>query len=140
MTELFGEQTPEVLPYLATLLSLPVPEALAEKVQHLDGEAMGRQLYRASRLYFARLAEERPLVVAFEDVHWMDASSAELLEHLLPLIRRGPDPLLLRLPAGARQPTRPSAGAGEDGLCRRAPVTSRSRPSRRPRARRWCGS
>ena len=47
---------------------------------------MGHQLYRASRLYFTRLAEERPLVVAFEDVHWLDASSAALLEHLLPLI------------------------------------------------------
>ena len=47
---------------------------------------MGRQVYRATRLYFARLAEERPQVVVFEDVHWMDASSAALLEHLLPLI------------------------------------------------------
>ncbi len=28
----------------------------------------------------------RPLVVTFEDVHWMDASSAALLEHLLPLV------------------------------------------------------
>ena len=53
---------------------------------HLDGEAMGHQLYRASRLYFTRLAQEKPLVVAFEDVHWLDASSAALLEHLLPLI------------------------------------------------------
>ena len=46
---------------------------------------MGRQVYRATRLYFARLAKERPQVVVFEDVHWLDGSSAALLEHLLPL-------------------------------------------------------
>ncbi len=51
---------------------------------------MGHQLYRASRLYFSRLAQEKPLVVAFEDLHWLDASSAALLEHLLPLIEELP--------------------------------------------------
>jgi hypothetical protein len=90
MEALFGDETPEVLPYLATMLNLPVPEAFADKVQRMAGEAMGRQLYRASRLYFARLAGERPLVVAFEDVHWMDASSPALLEHLLPLMDEVP--------------------------------------------------
>jgi class 3 adenylate cyclase/tetratricopeptide (TPR) repeat protein len=90
VTALFGEQTPEVLPYLASLLSYPVPEEFAERVRHLDGEAMGRQVYRASRLYFGRLAEERPLVVVFEDVHWLDGSSAALLEHLLPLTEKVP--------------------------------------------------
>ncbi len=49
----------------------------------------------------------------------MDASSAALLEHLLPLMRRGADPLLLRLPARARQPSRPAAGTGAHGLCGR---------------------
>ena len=87
---LFGDETPEVLPYLATLLSLPVPEGLDEKLRHMDGEAMGQQVYRASRLYFARLAAERPAVVVLEDVHWMDASSAALLEHLLPLVDEAP--------------------------------------------------
>ena len=82
--------SPEVLPYLATLLSVPLPEELASKVALLDGEAMGHQLYRASRLYFTRLAQEKPLVVVFEDVHWLDASSAALLEHLLPLINELP--------------------------------------------------
>ena len=86
LTALFGGEVHEVLPYIASLLSLPVPEELSDKVRHLDGEAMGRQLYRAMRLYLARLSEERPLVVAFEDVHWLDASSAALLEHLLPLM------------------------------------------------------
>ncbi len=32
----------------------------------------------------------RPTVVVFEDVHWLDGSSASLLEHLLPLTREAP--------------------------------------------------
>ena len=87
---LFGHEGAEVLPYLATLLTLPIPEDLAHKVRHLDGEAMGRQVYRATRLFFARLAAERPTVVVVEDVHWLDGSSASLLEHLLPLTREAP--------------------------------------------------
>ena len=90
LSGLFGDEAPEILPYLATLLSVPLPEELAQKVVQLDGEAMGRQLYRAARLYFTRLAQERPLVVTFEDVHWLDASSTALLEHLLPLIDKLP--------------------------------------------------
>jgi class 3 adenylate cyclase/tetratricopeptide (TPR) repeat protein len=87
---LFGSERSEILPYLATLLSISLPEDLAQKVRYLDGEAMGRQVYRATRLYFARLARERPTVVVFEDVHWLDGSSAALLQHLLPLTREVP--------------------------------------------------
>ena len=125
LTGLFGDQASEVLPYLATLLSVPLPEELAPKVELLDGEAMGHQLYRASRLYFTRLAEEKPLVVAFEDVHWLDASSAALLEHLLPLIDELPLLLLLRGAARARH------GAHPDRSNWRAPLT----PSERRRLR-----
>ena len=73
---------------------------------------MGHQLYRASRLYFTRLAQERPLVVVFEDVHWLDASSAALLEHLLPLDRRAAAPGVLRGAARARHGAHPPAAAG----------------------------
>ena len=37
-----------------------------------------------------RLAADRPHVVLFEDVHWADASSLDLIEHLLPLARGSP--------------------------------------------------
>ncbi len=87
---LFADQVPEILPYLATLLALDVVEELAERVVYLDGEAMRLQIFRASRLYVERLARERPTVLVFEDFHWADASSAALLEHLLPLVVSAP--------------------------------------------------
>jgi class 3 adenylate cyclase/tetratricopeptide (TPR) repeat protein len=88
--ELFQEKTAEILPYLASLLSIEVSGEYAERVKYLDGEALGRQVYRSSRRFFQRLAEQQPLLLLFEDLHWMDASSASLLEHLLPLVERVP--------------------------------------------------
>jgi class 3 adenylate cyclase/tetratricopeptide (TPR) repeat protein len=87
---LFPEETAEILPYLASLLALKVTEEYAERVKYLDGEALGRQVYRASRRFFQRLAEQTPLVLVFDDLHWMDTSSAGLLEHLLPLTESVP--------------------------------------------------
>jgi tetratricopeptide (TPR) repeat protein len=87
---LFREDTHEYLPYLATLLALPVPWELVERVKYLDGRAMSRQLLFASRRFFERLARRRPLVLVFEDLDTIDRSSGELVEHLLPLVESVP--------------------------------------------------
>ncbi len=85
---LFGEQTSEILPYLATLLTWEMRPEYAERLTLLDSEAMGRQIFLVSRRFFERLAQLQPLVLVFEDLHWIDESSANLLEHLLPLVER----------------------------------------------------
>lgn len=98
---LFPDQVAEVLPYLANLLALEVREGFEERVKYLDGEAMGRQIFLTSRRFFERLAQERPLVLLFEDLQWADESSIVLLEHLLSLVKRVP--LLI---GGVRRPDR----------------------------------
>ncbi len=88
--KLFGEETIDILPFLASLISLEAKGVYAERVKHLDGEATGHQIYLAARRFFERLAASRPTVLLFEDLHWADQSSALLLEHLLPLVDRLP--------------------------------------------------
>lgn len=88
--DFFGEGTSEILPYLATLLSIDVRDEYVDRVKFLDGEEMRQQIFIVSRRIFERLARERPLVLVFEDLHWIDESSAHLLEHLLPLVERAP--------------------------------------------------
>jgi len=90
ITALFGDNTSEVLPYLASLISLEVRGDYAERVKYLDGEAMRRQVFLAAHRFFERLAQTQPLVLVFEDLHWIDESSAVLIEHLLPLVKRLP--------------------------------------------------
>ena len=90
MRRLFGENAAELLPYVGTLIALALPEALVERIRALDGLSMGHQIFRSALLLFEQLAQERPTVVVLEDWHWADASSAELLEHLLQLAERVP--------------------------------------------------
>jgi class 3 adenylate cyclase/tetratricopeptide (TPR) repeat protein len=90
ITGLFPDTAGEIAPYLASLLGVPLPADLAARVQHLDAQAMGRQVLLASRRFFERLATRQPLVLVFEDLHWFDQSSMELIEHLLPLVEKVP--------------------------------------------------
>jgi class 3 adenylate cyclase/tetratricopeptide (TPR) repeat protein len=88
--ELAGHEKADLLPYLATLLALEVGGDLAERIRYLDAEAMRRQIFRSSRRWLERLAQERPLLVVLEDWHWADGSSLELLQHLLGLVTTTP--------------------------------------------------
>src|SRR5579859_861759 len=87
---LFGEETIDYLPYLASLLALEVRGEYAERVKYLDGEAMGKQIFLSARRFFERLARSQATVLVFEDLHWMDESSTLLLEHLLSLVETVP--------------------------------------------------
>lgn len=88
--DLFAGEAVEILPYLASLLSLEPRESFLERVKYLDGEALRRQVYRATRRFTRRLADRKPLVLVFDDLHWMDITSAGLLEHLLPVTQLAP--------------------------------------------------
>jgi class 3 adenylate cyclase/tetratricopeptide (TPR) repeat protein len=90
LTAALGDEAEDILPYLAVLLALDVPSELQPRVQYLDSHAMGAQIFRAVWLLVDRLARQRPLALVFEDVHWADRSSTELMEHLVPLIEQVP--------------------------------------------------
>jgi tetratricopeptide (TPR) repeat protein len=87
---LFPDDFAEVGPYLATFLSLPVGADLQHRVAYLDGDATGLQIFRSVRLYVERLSRHQPLALVFEDLHWCDQSSLDLLEHLLPVVASAP--------------------------------------------------
>ena len=87
--ELWGDRLDEHCPYLSVFLSLPLDEASAERVKHLDAEGLRQQILLTLRDWVQAMARRGPLVLVFEDVHWVDASSLGLLEYCLPLCKRG---------------------------------------------------
>lgn len=87
---LWGDQFGEYYPYLATLLSLPLEEPFIESVKYLDAEGLQHQVFTAVRGWVKRLAEQKPLVIAFSDAHWADASSLALLTYCLPVCEAHP--------------------------------------------------
>ena len=51
----------------------------------LEGEALKRELFDAVTSIWRRLASDGPTVMVFDDMHWVDPASAELLRHLFQL-------------------------------------------------------
>lgn len=84
--DLFGDAALDVYPYLGHLLSLNLPGAALERVKLLDPQALQTQYLAALRQFLITCAARKPLVLIFDDIHWADPSSTELLVKLLPLV------------------------------------------------------
>ena len=90
-----GEEANAHLPYLTTFLNLPLDQSQQDKVRYLDAEALQRRMFVAIGTLMEAEARAAPLVLALEDIHWIDQASQRLLEFLMPLVDRAPLLLLL---------------------------------------------
>ena len=78
----------EYAPFIATLLEIPPMGSDGERVRFLEPPDLRQAIFTAMAGYLELLALSQPLVLVFDDVHWIDPSSLELLERLLPLADR----------------------------------------------------
>jgi ABC-type oligopeptide transport system substrate-binding subunit/class 3 adenylate cyclase len=92
---LFGDEAPAVTSYLHHLMGAPLEGEWADQIRQLDGETRKHQTILALSAYLEKIAGHTPTVVLLEDAHWLDPSSLEALEGLLPLTDRVPLMLLL---------------------------------------------
>ena len=118
-----------LLPPLLALLDVPVEDAAW---QTLDPPQRRQRTLDAVKRLLLRESQVQPLLVVFEDLHWVDGETQALLDSLVESLR-------LRAPAAAGQlPPRVRAPLGQqDGLL---PAAARQ-PARRERggaARRRC--
>jgi class 3 adenylate cyclase/tetratricopeptide (TPR) repeat protein len=96
-----AEERSFVEPRLAHLLGLE------------EGTPSDRQdLFAAWRLFFERLADTNPVVLAFEDLHWADTSLLDFIEYLLEWSRESPL-YVVTLARPELQERRPGWGAGQ---------------------------
>ena len=77
-------------PFMATMLGVSVPEDSDAQLKHLQPPQIREKIFAAIKGLVASEATERPLVLVFEDVHWGDPTSLDLLETLMPLADRVP--------------------------------------------------
>jgi tetratricopeptide (TPR) repeat protein len=56
----------------------------------IQGELLRQRIFGLMASFFTKLAEEHPTMLVIEDSHWADATSLELVEHLVPLTGRMP--------------------------------------------------
>jgi class 3 adenylate cyclase/DNA-binding winged helix-turn-helix (wHTH) protein/tetratricopeptide (TPR) repeat protein len=71
-----GEELQPIIPYLRYLLAIDPGDA---RVQHLDPRLRRMEIFHALRHLILRIAGERPLVLVFEDLHWIDRATEEFL-------------------------------------------------------------
>ncbi|HET8557346.1 MAG TPA: ABC transporter substrate-binding protein [Gaiellaceae bacterium] len=87
----------ELYPYLGGLLEVALEHEAEARTSQLSPEALQWRTFEVVGQLFFRLAEEAPLVLAFEDLHWADPTSVQLLEQLLSLAEEAPVLLVLSL-------------------------------------------
>ncbi len=80
---LLGDEAAELLPFLAALTNVQLRADERHRVEAMQGDARGKLLQRAVTRVLAGLAAQRPLVLVFDDLHWADGSSIELLCEVL---------------------------------------------------------
>jgi class 3 adenylate cyclase len=69
--------------YLAHLMALPQDPAVVDRIEALDPAILQGRYVTALAHVLAAESRRRPLVVAAEDVHWIDPSSARIIERLM---------------------------------------------------------
>jgi ABC-type oligopeptide transport system substrate-binding subunit/class 3 adenylate cyclase len=85
LEQLFAGGADELYPYLGSLLDLALEREAEARTAQLSPEALQWRTFEVVGQLFARIAEEAPLVVSVEDLHWADSTSVLLLEQLLGL-------------------------------------------------------
>ncbi|MBC8279488.1 MAG: AAA family ATPase, partial [Chloroflexi bacterium] len=76
-------------PFIATLMGVPVSEDDAELLSYLQPPQVQDKIFRAVRTLLEKESQIQPLVLVFEDLHWADPTSLDLLETLFSLTDRG---------------------------------------------------
>ena len=75
-------QRDDWMPLFAALLSLPLPENHYPPLQ-LSAQKLGERTREALVEWLLCIAEKAPVLVVWEDLHWADPSTLELLELLI---------------------------------------------------------
>ena len=73
------------LPFLEALLGVE-SEASLRLVRGLEGDALRQRIAEAIRNYIGALAQRAPAVLVFDDLHWADEASVELLLNVAELV------------------------------------------------------
>ena len=106
-----------LLPPLLALLDVPVDDAAWRA---LDPPQRRQRTLDAVKRLLLRESQVQPLLLVFEDLHWIDAETQALLDSLVeslptPSAAPGQLPAGVRARAGAARPTTPSCAST---LCR----------------------
>ncbi len=80
--KLFGDRKNDIVPYLATLLGVSLDEEVAANLPLKDPQVLQQRTFLAVGQWLEALVAEQPVVMIFEDLHWADPSSVDIIQFL----------------------------------------------------------
>src|SRR3990170_2305547 len=103
--EIAPERRSDLAPFLATLLGIQSGGDDFDRVRYLEPPQLRGRVFAALRELVERLAAAEPLILVFEDLHWIDPTSLEVLELLLPITDRAPLMILALIRPQRQEPS-----------------------------------
>jgi predicted ATPase/class 3 adenylate cyclase/Tfp pilus assembly protein PilF len=89
--EKFDLDRNDILPYLMHVLGILHSDPVLEvRIKLLDPAMLRRQTHFALRMFFITQSRKSPLVLVFDDLHWVDQPSGEFLEYLCQSLESSP--------------------------------------------------
>ncbi len=81
---------------LQSLLGLRPPEESDDQLlRNLPPAGLRQEIFARVRALLLQAAAQRPVLLVIEDIHWLDLSSLDLIDYLLPLTLEAPVSLML---------------------------------------------
>ena len=77
-----GDETLEIFPFIAVMMGINLWEKYAKRIQGIEGNALEKLISKNLKSLFAKIALTQPLMIVWEDLHWADLTSLQLLEAL----------------------------------------------------------
>lgn len=77
-----------VAPFFAALLGVKLSGEPENMVKYLEPPALRGRIFHMVPAFVEALALKEPVALLFEDLHWVDPTSLELIEALLPITER----------------------------------------------------
>jgi predicted ATPase/class 3 adenylate cyclase len=94
--EQFDLDRSDVLPYMMHVLGILHADPVLEvRIKLLDPSMLLRQTHFALRMFFIVQSRKAPLVLVFDDLHWVDQPSGQFLEYLCQSLEGAPLLLIL---------------------------------------------
>jgi predicted ATPase/class 3 adenylate cyclase len=88
--DLFGSRQFEVIPYLATLMGIKLPENITQNMPLSDPILLQQRIFLAIGEWLETIVAQQPMVLVFEDLHWADSNSVNLIEYLITISKELP--------------------------------------------------
>ncbi len=94
--EQFGLDRNDILPYMMHVLGILHSDPVLEvRINLLDPSMLRRQTHFALRMFFIAESRRSPLVLVFDDLHWIDQPSGQFLEYLCQSLEASPILLMM---------------------------------------------